>query len=598
MASVLGAMAMLLASPAAGQTPWEYSPYQIRVWLSVEHGGGLNGRIAEEIKSTLLRRAEANVGACWTVSVEPPPVELAGDMAVDVTLVTPDDVDAIDKKILLENDKLFLVRVTANPRENVVTVVEMDCRMRHFGPVVTHRVRQPDALAPATFDALLEAFAPMVRIEDGTDRNLITRLRAGGLITDKDSPAYIGVGDFLQPIIRKNNRLGVHTRIDVVVWTYLEVEDRNKINPNILNCYVHSAMRSPIRGRGGSRKIQYAFGLRKTHDSTMLNVVAQVRRNETAYPLPGIEVYSKRPSTDPLPETPEEKLAAAKKNPAVKLGETDWRGAIDILPYEMPVRIVYLKNGGQLLRRLPIVPGLDTQLISDVPDDDPRLQAESAIKGFHGQIKDLVAQRQMLAIRIKKRLQEGKVEEARELHAEFGKLETRSSMNDRLNKAQRQQVESPNKYVQGRIDDLYGDTRSMVAKYLRPELDSELLGLIVEAERKSAAGGGAEPVAAQPAPGSGGSGAAGPAGGSGSQAAAGGATPASGQANAGAPPNSGGTSAGAAGNGGVTSPPPGAPVGAAASGPGTTSTGPAANTANPGATSAPAGSASAPLSPP
>jgi len=473
----------LFASDAQAQTSWEYSPYQIRIWLAVEDGGELNDRIEDEIRSTLIARAEAAIGACWTLTVESPPEELAADMLVDVNLVTADHVDEIDKKILLNNDKLMLVAVTSNPRETVVRVQEIDCRMRFAGPVVRRSVRQPDGLAQETFGALVEAFAPMTRIEDGTDRSLVTRLRAGGLITDHDSPAYIGVGDFLQPIVRKNNRLGVHTRIDVVVWTYLEVEDRNSINPNILNCYVHSAMRSPIRGRGGSRKIQYAFGLRATHESTMLNVVAQVRKNETPYPLPGIEVYSKKPSTDPLPDTDEEKLAAAKKNPAIKLGETDWRGAILVTRYDMPVRIVYLKNGGQLLRRLPIVPGMDTELISDVPDDDPRLQAESAIKGFHSQIKDLVAQRQMYAARIKKRLLEAKIGDARELHLEFGKLETRSGMNERLNRAQRQQVQSQNKYVQGRIDDLYGDTRSMVAKYLRPELDSELLNLIVEAER-------------------------------------------------------------------------------------------------------------------
>ena len=486
----------LLQSSAQAQTSWEFSPYEIRVWLVVEHSGELNARIEDEIKSTLLHRAEAAVGACWTLTVEPPPAELAVDMSVDIALITPDAVDAIDKDILLNNDKLMLISVAASPLEMVIHVREIDCRMRHFGPVVKRHVRQPDCLAQETFAALLEAFAPVVRIEDGQDKNLITRLRAGGLITSKDSPAYIGVGDFLRPVIRKNDRLGAPTRIDVVVWTYLQVEDRDKTNPNILNCYVHSAMRSPIRGRGGRRRVQLAFGLRVTHESTMLKIVAQVRRNETSYPLPGIEVYTKKPSSDPLPQTPEEKLAASKKNPAVKLGETDWRGSILITRYEMPVRIVYLKNGGQLLRRLPIVPGFDTELLSEVPDDDPRLQAESVVKGFHGQIKDLVAQRQILAARIKIRLGQGKVEDAKKMLVDFGQLETRSNMAERLDKAQRQQDPSQNRYVQGRIETLYGDTRSMLAKYLRPELQSELANAIVEAERNAGA---SPPVAAAPA---------------------------------------------------------------------------------------------------
>ena len=232
----------------------------------------------------------------------------------------------------------------------------------------------------------------------------------------------------LQPVIRKNDRLGKHTRIDVVVWTYLEVAELDPVNTNLLNCYVHSAMRSPIRGRGGSRRKQLAFGLRATQEATTLRVVAQVRRNETPYPLPGIEVYTKKPSTDPLPKTPEEKVAATKKNPAVKLGETDWRGSLLITRYEMPLRIVYLKNGGQLLRRLPIVPGFETELVCEVPDDDPRLRAESVVRGFHGQIKDLVAQRQILAARIKKYVTAGEVRS--EEHT--SELQSRSNLVCRL----------------------------------------------------------------------------------------------------------------------------------------------------------------------
>ena len=105
------------------------------------------------------------------------------------------------------------------------------------------------------------------------------------------------------------------------------------------------------------------------------------------------------------------------------------------------------------------------------------------MKGFHGQIKDLVAQRQILAARIKKHLAKGVIKEAQELMVEFRQLETRSHMAERLDKAQRQQLQSQNKYVQGRIESLYGDTKSMLAKYLRPELASELMGAISNAEK-------------------------------------------------------------------------------------------------------------------
>jgi hypothetical protein len=388
------------------------------------------------------------------------------------------------EKSLLENDKLFLVQLGTNPRETVIRVREVDCRTRHLGPVIERRLRQSDRLAAETFSALVQSFAPLVRIESGEEKTLVTRLRAGGLILDPESPAYVDTGDVLQPIVRRNDRLGKPTRIDVVDWTFLEVTKRNETNPNLLECHVHSAMRSPIRGRGGSRREQYALGLRLTFPNTRIDVLAQVPSKETPYALPGLEVYAKRPSTAPPPQTPEEKVAEAKANPAELLGYTDWRGSYTVQPGDQPLRIVYLKNGGQLLRRLPIVPGLQPTHRIEVPDDDPRLMAEGFIRGFHGEIMDLVAQRKILEVRIRKRIEESKVEEATQLIAELRSLPSRSDMARRLDQAQNRQIKSPNRFVQGHIDTMYGDTRTMLNQYLNPDLPNQL-----NAELNKVAGG-------------------------------------------------------------------------------------------------------------
>ncbi len=484
--AVLFCGAALLPERAAAQSSWEYSPYQMQVWLTVGPAAELDDSFGAALRQSLLQRADAVVGACWKLTIGPPPAKIAADVALDVALVSTQDVEELAHEMLVRSDKLMLMNVSANPREYVIRVRELDCRTRHFGPVIERRVRQPDCLAAESFAALVEAFAAVVRIEQGEVKHLVVRLRAGGLILDPNSPAYISAGQILQPIVRKNDRLGQYTRIDVVEWTFLQVMDRNKTNPNVLNCYVHSAMRSPIRGRGGSRREQYALAIRPTHGSTQLVVEAQVRSTETPYPLPGLEVYSKLPSTDPTPQTPEEQLAAAKKNPAVLLGYTDWRGAKTIEPYEQPLRIVYLKNGGQLLRRLPIVPGLDAQLVAQVPDDDPRLQAEGYIRGFHGELMDLVAQRQILAALIKKRIEDGKTDEAKTLLSDFRALPSRNNMLSKLNDAQRRQKVSPNKYVQGRIDTLYADTKTMLTNYLDPTLTSQLTSLVNRAEQGGA----------------------------------------------------------------------------------------------------------------
>lgn len=464
----------LVPSTAQAQASWEYSPYRNLIWLASGPSPELNAQVQKEITADLLLRGQSLLGACWTLQISEPPAELAADLALDVELITASDLETAAEKSLLENDKLFLIQLGSNPRETIIRVREVDCRTRHLGPVVERRVRQPDRLAAETFSAMVQSFAPLVRIESGEEKTLVTRLRAGGLITDPASPAYVDTGDFLQPIVRRNDRLGKPTRIDVVDWTFLEVTKRNETNPNLLECHVHSAMRSPIRGRGGSRREQYALGLRLTFKETRVEVLAQVPSKETPYALPGLEVYAKRPSTDPPPQTPEEKLAESKANPAELLGYTDWRGSYTVQPGTQPLRMVYLKNGGQLLRRLPIVPGLQPVLRVDVPDDDPRLMAEGFIRGFHAEIMDVVAQRKILEVRIRKRIEEAKVEEATQLIVELRGLPSRNDMTRKLDQGQNRQIKSPNRFVQGHIDTMYADTRTMINQYLNPDLPDRL----------------------------------------------------------------------------------------------------------------------------
>jgi hypothetical protein len=482
---VIGLGTVLLGPRAASaQASWEYSPYRNQVWIAFGPSPDLNAEVRDRVAQELVLRSQAILGPCWDLNIAEPPGELAVDLALDVELLAASELETHAEKSLLENDKLFLVQLGTNPRETVIRVREVDCRTRHLGPVIERRLRQSDRLAAETFSALVQSFAPLVRIESGEEKTLVTRLRAGGLILDPESPAYVDTGDVLQPIVRRNDRLGKPTRIDVVDWTFLEVTKRNETNPNLLECHVHSAMRSPIRGRGGSRREQYALGLRLTFPNTRIDVLAQVPSKETPYALPGLEVYAKRPSTAPPPQTPEEKVAEAKANPAELLGYTDWRGSYTVQPGDQPLRIVYLKNGGQLLRRLPIVPGLQPTHRIEVPDDDPRLMAEGFIRGFHGEIMDLVAQRKILEVRIRKRIEESKVEEATQLIAELRSLPSRSDMARRLDQAQNRQIKSPNRFVQGHIDTMYGDTRTMLNQYLNPDLPNQL-----NAELNKVAGG-------------------------------------------------------------------------------------------------------------
>ena len=164
------------------------------------------------------------------------------------------------------------------------------------------------------------------------------------------------------------------------------------------------------------------------------------------------------------------------------VGRTDWDGriSIDAKP-EHKLRLLYVKNGGAVLARLPLVPGLTQMEIADLTGDDIRLRAEAYIRGVENSIVDLVAVRKLFAARIRLRLQRGEMEKANELMQvlrdqpdneklsnEMGKKNTKFLDMDGLNMSQR-----------AKIDNMFKSTRNMLSKMLTSrdinQLEEDLL---------------------------------------------------------------------------------------------------------------------------
>jgi hypothetical protein len=467
-------LTLLATAPAFGQGSWEFDPYRVELWTAVAPEVPWTAADQRVFDRDMVERSESSLGAAWRLNTVDPPENLRTALATNVTLVDVPSIEALVPDVL-KNDKLMLLSVKATSRDYYIEARELDCRTRTFGPVIGRHFRQRSQLATVAFSSLMDAFAAIVRIEAGEGRTLTVRVRAGGLVLNRASPAYVAEGDVLQPIVRRNDRLGKPQSVEVVDWTFLQVDSRDTTNPNLLEVAVHSGWRSPIRGRAGSRREQYGLAIRPTQSTSQLFVEAKVGRNESPYPLPGMEIYAREPSTEPPPQTIAERQESEKRNPPEFLGYTDWRGSVEVGPHENRLRLVYIKNGGQLLARLPMVPGLKPRRVAQVPDDDPRLQAEGFIKGFNGELMDLVAQRQILAARIRKRVSDGKPAEAEQLLEQFRMLASRNDMQRRLDQQQNRQQVPPNRTVAARIDKLYADTRTALANYLDPELDTKLL---------------------------------------------------------------------------------------------------------------------------
>jgi hypothetical protein len=84
-------------------------------------------------------------------------------------------------------------------------------------------------------------------------------------------------------------------------------------------------------------------------------------------------------------------------------------------PSEDRLRLLYVKNGGAVLARLPIVPGLHALDVADLSGDDTRLQAEAYIRGVQNAIIDLVAVRELFKARIRLRLERSEMPKAEAL---------------------------------------------------------------------------------------------------------------------------------------------------------------------------------------
>ncbi|HEX5103897.1 MAG TPA: hypothetical protein VFV87_08815, partial [Pirellulaceae bacterium] len=67
---------MIAAVPGMcrGQAAWEYSPYQVRIWVALETTPQLPPELISPLSESLTARADSVMGAVWSVEVQPVPV--------------------------------------------------------------------------------------------------------------------------------------------------------------------------------------------------------------------------------------------------------------------------------------------------------------------------------------------------------------------------------------------------------------------------------------------------------------------------------------------------------------------------------------------
>lgn len=366
-------------------------------------------------------------------------------------------------------DKIFLVKMDTLAVEPTVTVIELDRLMRHFGAPTTESLgEQNRQRLDVVAAAIRDSFRPIVRVDNAGKKNATGTLRGGGLIVEPSNPGLIAVGDILEPMLRKEDRNGNPFVIGPLDWSFLIA---NAVDGPVIEMDYWSGRSGGLQGRQNNRTFRMALRVRPRGRGSELRLHAKGDPDDS---LVGYEIYEKNLETDEMSF----------------VGRTDWKGTLQIQPSDGPFRLLYVKNGGAVLARLPIVPGLHRQDVANLIGDDDRLHAEAYVRGVENAILDLVAVRELYKARINLRLERGEIDKAEKLLQQLRDQPTSRELNDAIGKRKVVFLDTiTNRNQLAKVENMFGTTQDLLAKFITPKLLEDLELAFLKANREA---GGAE----------------------------------------------------------------------------------------------------------
>ncbi len=439
---------------AQAATSWESDPYRIRCELIVPWKPQDPWPAEERLRTGLVQQADLVAGAAWQLEVVPAQAPLR-TLAEDQELPWEQLPGVWD-----ERDKVFLLGLSRHAGGYRLWCREVDVFSRRWGPVRRTQCSSLRLLPRIAFDLLVRCFRPLARIDTAKGKTALVQLRAGTRPWRDASADPLRQNALLLPIVRYDDREGNPRRIRAVPWTYLRVQRRE--GP-LAHCNVYSGLRSPLSRRRRGRTRMVAMLVRPLPRRTLLQVVSNDRFRT---PLEGYEVLVYGPDN---PKT-------------TSLGWTDHEGRLE-LPTGNRLQLLLVRSGYQVLARIPFVPGLEARIEAPVFNDDQRLATESFLIALQQEVIDVVIQREILIRRIEKRLAEGDVKTAQALLEKLIRLPGRNEFEARINRHQ-QSLNTSDRWLQTRTQQLFRDTRTLVARYL----DMRPVELISQTVQRAKAG--------------------------------------------------------------------------------------------------------------
>ncbi|MGL4514851.1 MAG: hypothetical protein ACRCT8_17320 [Lacipirellulaceae bacterium] len=440
---------LLCSYGAAAQSaiPWESRPYRVRVVVAAEGpaASACLGRVVEELREKLARR----VGLAWRASVAVASVDERP--IVDAATLPLHGADLTEApEVGDEFDKAIYGVVHEGPAGVAVRAREVDAATGRWGPLAARDVGRVEGASEPLLGAVVEALQPVFRFElDPRDEPRVRLDAQGRRLAEAQGPAP---GTVLMPYTRRTNRSGVAggAPLTLTRWTYLVIEpsaEGAKAKPSDLPiARVYSHKRSPFGVRRLGRVEHWAFVVATDASrGTSLRLHDYTNR---ATALAGYAVLWGEPD-DPKPVT---------------LGRTGTDGRFT-LPAAESLRFATVRVGETVVARLPIAPGVESEIEVPLLDERPRLAAEAKITLLREELIDLVARRKILATRVRTKLLNNELEVAERLLRELEGLPARSQFNQRIDAAQRI-YRATNPVLQRRLDRIFVEIQTTLAKAL------------------------------------------------------------------------------------------------------------------------------------
>jgi hypothetical protein len=303
---------------------------------------------------------------------------------------------------------------------------------------------------------MFTAFAPLARIEsvekDGKELTAVMRVKAGGLPPRDPRLVFLHQGDIFRPIVRVSDRSGVFRGSMPARWSLCTVD---KISREEVRCRVHSGLRGEmaVRGRGRNESLALRVVPPEGDAATVLTLLS---RTDSKKPLAGYDVYA---------YPPEKK---DQRDAVTLLGRTDRRGCITVLPDKSPIRMLLVKDGAELLARLPMAPGLERRQTAEIGDDDRRLEAEGCYRDLEEEFFDQIARERILMQRIRAKIEKKDFDKAAELLVEWRRLPSDQEFLPRVDR-DLATFAVKDAAMQKKVNAIADNARRLIGKNINPE---------------------------------------------------------------------------------------------------------------------------------